>query len=281
MITCPAPRSFPFARFCVVPCLLLALSLSGRAALPAGFRALEESEYHAAGIDRRELDLEMEYPAGPKNRGIGEGWAVVSVTVDAQGHATDPFLVACSDKDFGQALLESVPSLKFQPARYRGVTVPGSCEVGYQFRYRSGGRGQHGFGFSAWGTSTGGMQVGGPLEVTSFNLFSGRKMKQEPAYAAVAEKTLDRPLEFTDVALPKLPAGYAAPGNGPVKVFVSFYIDETGKVHAPRVESAVAPELVASALMAVRTWSFQPPLAHGKPVLVQTARSVGFLPRTN
>ena len=67
-------------------------------------------------------------------------------------------------------------------------------------------------------------------------------------YLERAEKNLDRPLEFTDVALPKLPADYAAPAGKPVKVFVSFYIDEAGKVHSPRVESAVAPELVAGAL---------------------------------
>ena len=82
-------------------------------------------------------------------------------------------------------------------------------------------------------------------------------------------------------ALPKLPADYPSPGARPVKVFVSFYIDADGKARLPQAESAVAPELVERALSAVRTWSFKPPVAGGKPALVLTARSVGFVPRVN
>lgn len=274
----PARFRLPRTLLPVAVALGAATALAG-GNLPAGFQPLTESEYQAAGLSPNEPALKIEYPGSAANRGIGEGTAVVSVAIDAQGKVTDYMLVDCSDKAFGVALLDWVKVMKFQPATYRGVAVPGRCEVGYRFNYHSPSSGEHGFGFSAWGTSSGGLSTGA-LTMSQIDI-SGKKLPQKPELAPVAEKQLDQPLEFTDVALPKLPAGFTPSSGRPVKVFVSFYIDAEGKARLPQAESAVAPELVDRALSAVRQWSFKPPVAGGKPALVLTARSVGFVPRTN
>ncbi len=282
----PSSRSLPFRGRLGAAGLLLVLALPGavvlRAAnLPPGFAAPAESDFRAARIDPTEPELKIEFPGVALHRGIAAGTAVVSVAIDAQGRATDFLLVGCSDRAFGRALLDAVKPLKFQPAAYRGAAVPGRCDIGYRFEYHSAASGAHSYGFSAWGVTSGGLQVGAAMPVDLLDLFSGKSLPQKPAYVAVAERNLDQPLEFTDVALPKLPSGYAAPADKPVKVFVTFYIDEEGRVRMPTVESDAPPELVAGALKAVRMWSFRPPVAHGKPALVLTARPVGFLPRVN
>src|SRR6185312_3305462 len=60
---------------------------------------------------------------------------------------------------------------------------------------------------------------------------------------AVSENKLDAPLEYTDIALPRLPAGYKTTGDEKVRVYVIFFVDEQGKVRIPNVESAESPEL--------------------------------------
>jgi hypothetical protein len=268
------------------PVLLFALALAGlvsslpAAGLPAGFRPLDGTDYRPARISEREPELRVDFPGSASNRGIGEGEAVVSVGVDAEGRATDFLVVGCSDEAFGRTLLDWVKPLAFQPATLHGRAVPGRCEIGYRFQFHSNTGGAHGFGFSAWGSTSGGLNASA-LSVSLLDVFSGRELKKQPAYRPAAETELDRPLEFADVCLPRLPAGFSAPTDRPVKVFVSFYIDAEGRTRAPRVESEVAPELVAPALKAVSLWSFKPPVAHGKPALVLTARSVGFVPRTD
>lgn len=267
-----------FSRAWTWLCILLLAGLTGLPAanLPPGFRSLDEKEFSAAGLDPQAPELKIEFPAAARNRGLAEGWARLSVAVDAGGNAVDFILVGYSDPAFGRSLLEWVKPLKFQAAKYRGKAVPGTFEIGYQFQSGlDGGVGQS-FRFGACSSDSGEVMVASAVNV---DLFTQKATREKPAYDAVQEKHLDQPLEFVDVALPKIPRGYTPPSDKPVKVFVSFYIDEQGKVRAPRVESEATPEMIASALKAVSLWSFKPPLAQGKPALVLTARSVGFLPR--
>lgn len=242
-------------------------------------RLSDQGDYQGAKIDPKEPELSIEYPGAAINRGLSDGVALVSVAVDKEGHATDFLLVGCSDMIFGRTLLDWARTLKFQPATYRGVAVAGRCQVGYHFQYRIASSCDHRFGFSAWGSTTGGMEVGTAMTLDIFQYFSAKAGRQKPGYTAEAEKNLDAALELTELALPKLPVGYAAPTDHPVKVFVTFYIDEEGKVRLPQVESAAAPELIPAALRAVNMWNFKPATVKGKPTLVYTARAVGFFPR--
>jgi len=51
-------------------------------------------------------------------------------------------------------------------------------------------------------------------------------------------------------------------------VVVSLYIDEEGRVRAPRVDSSPSPLLVRNALLASHYWQFKPPTVKGRPALV-------------
>jgi hypothetical protein len=219
-----------------------------------------QANYRVAALDPHEPELSIVYPGAAATRGIVEGEAVVSVAINARGEATDFLITSHTDKAFGLALLDHVKPLKFQAARFAGTAVPGRTDIGYRFINRSGG-----------------------LGLTTFDAARRQSEGNKEAkisYTAVLEKELDLPLEFTDLALPKLPAGYPEPtDNKPVKVFVTFYIDEEGKVRLPNVESAAAPELIPGAIKAVGMWTFKPAMVKGKPALVYAGRPVSFLPR--
>jgi outer membrane biosynthesis protein TonB len=117
--------------------------------------------------------------------------------------------------------------------------------------------------------------VGNPLDAA--RLRNDKQRGTALAYSAVTASKLDHGLEFTNAVLPLLPANYPAADGRPVKVFVTFYVDEQGKVRVPNVESAAAPQLIPGAIHAVLQWSFKPPVMNGKPVLVFAGRSVGFV----
>lgn len=235
---------------------LFATSLTAEVNAP-GFPPFPKKQYQPAGLGPKEADLLIEFPGGATSRGVAKGNAVVSVMVDAGGKATDFLVVSCTDPSFGTALLEQAKVCGFQAAKFKGVAVPARFNLAYTFEAKN-------------------------MSMTSMDAARHRMddaMGVKQAFSAAAEKDIDRPLEFTNVGIPRLPEGFAAPGNDPVKVFVTFYVDEEGRVREPNVESAVAPELIPGAVAAVLTWSFKPPTVKGKPALVFCGRAVPFAPR--
>jgi len=224
---------------------------------PPGFPPFSADEYKPAGLSPKEPEVMIEYPGGAITRGIATGKAVVTVLVEADGKPTDFLMIGCTDKSFGMALLESAKTLKYQAAKFKGVAVPARYDLGYEFRTTS-------------------VSVD-PMEAARLKMekTSGVKMINMP----VMERELDQHLEFTNAALPQLPEGIKATEANPVKVSVTFYVDETGHVRAPHVESAIAPELIPGAIQAVLQWSFKPPLFKGKPTVVFAGRQVRFVPR--
>lgn len=238
--------------------MLAVSTVSGLRAADAFPKLSGQSDYQPARLDPKEPELEIVFPGAAQTKSIPEGTAVVSVAVNAQGQATDFLITSYTDKSFGLALLDHAKTVKYQAGTFRGVSVAGRYDLGYRFLNRSS------MGLNAVDAGRRKAEGSGAAKVQ---------------YDAVEEKNLDAPLEIVEVALPKLPPGYAAPTDHPVKVFVSFYIDEEGKVRLPQVDSAAAPELIPGALKAVSLWAFKPATVKGSPVLVYTGRPVGFLPR--
>ena len=223
---------------------------------PPGFPAFGPGEYVQARLGSREPDIQIEFPGGALSRGLSGGSAAVSVLVDAQGKAVDAIVTAYTDPAFGKALYDHVQSLSYDPAKLKGTPVPSRVEIGYRFTGTA---------------SIDAMQAAR----NKFDSVNGAPV----IFSATPESKLDHPLEFTNVALPKVPVGYPTVDDKPVKVFVTFYIDQEGQVHAPNVESSASPALVAGAIKAVRQWTFKPATAGGKTVLVFAGKSVGFVPR--
>lgn len=244
--------------------LIVAISLFSAPGLtagvnPPGFPPFPSGHYQPAGLGPKVAKILIKYPNGTANRGIMTGSAVVSISVDAAGKATDYLVVGYTDKVFGPALVEEAKTLTYQPAKLNGVAVPARYDLGYTFSPEL-----------------------TRVEVTAqdaVRLRSDKDREAKLAYAAVAEKNLDRPLELTNAALPRLPEGYQPADKKETKIFVTFYIDEDGHVRAPNVESAAAPELIPRAIEAILLWSFKPPLVKGSPALVFTGRAMRFMPR--
>lgn len=254
---------FPLVRFtwsslmlAVAICLL---PLLGRAAgvNPPGFPPFAADDYQSARLSPKEPEVVIDYPGGAVTRGIAQGTAVVSVLVDAEGNATDFLVISCTDLSFGAKLLDQAKVLKYQAAKLKGVAIPARYDLAYEFKSFT----------------------------TAVNPMDAARHKGEKAagikmvYKPVAEKELDHPLEITNAALPQLPEGMSATETNPVKVFVTFYVDEYGHVRTPNVESAVSPQLIPGAISAISQWSFKPPQVKGKPALVFVGRAIRFVPR--
>ena len=235
--------------------LLLATNIAV-GANPPGFPPFAKGEFTPADLGPKEPDLLIDFPGAAANRGIAKGSAVVNVLVDSDGKATDYLVIGCTDLSFGRKLLDQAKGISFQAAKFKGVAVPSRYRLGYTFNSKS--------------------AAINPMEAARNRMEETTGVKL--VYSAVAEKDIDGNLEFLNVALPELPEGYPVTGKDPIKVFVTFYIDEDGHARVPNVESAAAPELIPGAIAAVRQWSFKPVKAKGKPALVFTGRPVRFMP---
>jgi hypothetical protein len=254
---------FPAARFSwstlMLAVAVAVMPLTGRTAgaNPPGFPPFSAAEFEPARLSPKEPEVVIEFPGGATTRGIAIGTAAVSVLVDADGSATDFLVIGCTDLAFGTKLLEHANLLKYQAAKFKGVAVPARFELAYEFKSFS----------------------------TAVNAMDAARQRMEKTagvklvYKPVMEKQLDHPLEITNAALPQLPEGFTATEKNPVKVFVTFYIDEYGHVRVPNVESASSPELMPGAISAISRWSFKPPQVKGKPALVFVGRSIRFVPR--
>jgi hypothetical protein len=234
----------------------LLLHAATNAVAADAFPPLSPRDYKPSALGPREPELRIDFPGAATARGIPKGSAVVAVLVDADGKPAEFQLIGYTDKAFGAALLEHARSRTYQPAKFKGTAVPGRFDLGYRFESPN--------------------AALNPMEASRqrFNQAGGTL-----EYTAVPESKLDHPLEFANVALPRLPAGYDPHGRPRVAVSVTFYVDESGQVRVPTIQSADSATLFAPAIAAVRQWSFKPPTLGGKPVLVFAGRAVVFLPR--
>jgi hypothetical protein len=217
-----------------------------------------KKDVKAPGFADSSPPLDLFYPGKAYNEGVTEGDATVGVMLDEKGRPTDFLLLRYTKQYFGEALLEQARQQDYAPRRVKGVAVPGRFNFSYRFVPTI------------------------ILELNSFNAIEERTQEIEGGPRMIYEPHLERELDggglaSTAGAVALLPAGYEAPKGKVVKAFVSFYVDETGRVRLPNVESAASPLLIPNALKAVAHWHFQPPTVKGKPVLVFTLWTVTFV----
>jgi hypothetical protein len=241
-------------------CLLL-VGLGLTFALSPAARAAEEpphfkdGEFHPAGLGPREPQLRVDYPDAARVRGVAHGFAEVSVLIDADGKPLDFLVTGESDSAFGRQFVDYLETRAFQAATLQGVPVPARCAFTYRF------------------------EAGDKTGMSAFEASESRSSmgKAKASRAAVTESKLDHRLQVLEGAVPTQPKGFAAPA-GPVKVFVTFFIDETGQVRVPNVESASSPQLLPPVIAALSTWKFKPPTVGGKPAIVFVGRTLPVAP---
>jgi TonB family protein len=244
-------------RLAMATALLLPSFAAGAEKPSASFAPFSKRDYTPAALGPREPELKVDFPGSAMMRGVGAGRATVAVQVDERGKPIDFLVVSHTYPAFGDALLDHVRTLSYQPARWKKQPIPSRVDIAYQF------------------------EVPTVVSVIDSSLrLSESVTGVKPAFQALTEKHLDRELEFTHAVLPLLPEEFSPPDEKPVRVFVTFFIDEQGRVRIPNVESAAHGALIPHAVRAVQQWTFKPPTAKGAPVLVFVGRPVRFLPRT-
>lgn len=214
-----------------------------------------------AEFSDKSAPIDLFYPGEAYNDGVTEGDATVGVMLDERGKATDYLLIRYTKKYFGDALMREAHLQLFNPRRIKGVAVPGRFNFGHRFVPTI------------------------VIQMTSFNAIEERATEIEGGPRAVYEPHLEREidhggLERTEATVAFIPDGFEAPPGKPVKAFVSFYVDEKGRVRLPNVEGASSPILIPNAVKAIEHWEFKPPTLKGKPVLVFAIWTVSFEPFT-
>ena len=233
------------------------MKVSGGPALK-DFSFPEKDAVTAPSFPANDPLIKVQFPGTAFFEGVATGRATVGVMLDQAGRPLDFLLIRYTRTYFGQALLEEAKDRGYSPKRLSGLAVPGPFTFSYHFEP--------------------------PEGLTNISSFEAADRRLEEVqggagfvYEPHREAELDGgQLELIQVKIPVLPAHLVQPDRRPVRVLVSFYVDEQGRVRLPEVESALAPELVAHALHALQQWAFKPPTIKAKPVLVHAMRAVTF-----
>ena len=230
---------------------VVALALGAFTGLPAAEAApAPSSKPRKAGLDPHGPVFTVQFPDAARARGISQGHAAASVLVDGSGRPVDFLVTSETDAAFGRALVDELRTATFQPATQQGVPVPARCAFSYEFTTQ------------------------GATGLTVLDAVDSRTSlgKPKPTFAPVAEAKLDHPLEIIEGSVPTLPPDFPVTDK-PVKVSVTFFVDETGQVRTPNIESASPPQVFAAVIAALATWKCKPPTAGGKPALVFAGRT--------
>lgn len=197
-----------------------------------------------------------QYPAALILSGITRGYAVIAVSIDAEGNVRDALPLAYTQPQLARASMEALREWKFIPARLDGNPVP--VQTDFRFDYTL---------------------EGAVISANIVNHFFFDNIENAGDNVAIYEPgrpaRLDSPLVRVAGAAPKYARDAERAGvRGTVQV--SFYVDETGAVRLPSVEAGSDPYLMEQAVEAVRGWKFEAPTIRGTPVIVAARQEFKF-----
>lgn len=236
--------------------LLFAASLG---ALTPAFAAASAPEYQSMKIIQT---THLTFPYKARNLGMHEGQASVAIAVDENGRMTDCLVTSYSFPAFAEAAEAALKKWEFEPARVDGQARPATMNVRFNFENE--------------GMVVVSLDVGTFVEQWNYRLNPGLY-----SFGACTMRELDRIPTPKKIVHPAYPAS-ATPVNETVTVAVHFYIDTEGHVRmaaATRETLAAHEVLAAAAVRAVEQWEFEPPLSHGRPVLVAARQEFRFHPQ--
>jgi len=186
--------------------------------------------------------VEPRFPAMAEDQGIWTGLATVAVAWEGDGSPSDVVVLRDNDPSFGNAAREAA-------SQWRRPPSPGVREVTvYELKF---------------------MKFG--VVVSRSNMVSARtaeKQALDPAPLRVPSSgQLDTPLKAISQPMPEFPA--AAKGHwDEARVVVEFYVDENGRVRAPAIREATAPEFATEALNVLQRWQYETPRKNGQPAVM-------------
>lgn len=198
------------------------------------------------------------FPHEMMQMGVREGEVRIAFSVDRQGNVDDCLAVEYTNSEFARVSVGALRRWKFEPARFRGEPIAVVSELNVSFETR--------------GTVVVSLTSSESIAAMMYSL-----TKDHDAYRPRTLKELDRiptPIAAPSPAFPARLAQTGATGQ----VTVSFFIDETGAVRLPSVDSNDDADLGAFAIDALKNWKFEPPTCKGRPVLVRATQRFNFRP---
>lgn len=196
---------------------------------------------------------EISVPFPLLGRHLVFGYAEVLFVVDEQGAPAEFVVLKETHPAFGDAIIQSIRKVKFEPARVNDEIVSSRVIFRNYFHFVGGAAIRH----------------------ATEKVPSKSELEQTATTMVHALEELDQPLTAVEKVAPEYPAALleAALGGG---VLVEFYVAEDGSVKAPAIISSSHEMFSESALGAVRNWKFNPPLISGKPVTVVARQQLSF-----
>ena len=234
-----------------VPALVLSLF----AALPAVGESTGESAVTPLRLIRGDPPV---FPHEMVQMGVRDGEARIAFSVDREGNVDDCLAIAYTNSEFARVSLAALRRWKFEPARFHGAPIAVVSELNVSFETH--------------GTVVVSLT---PSETVAAMMYA--LTKDQDAYRPRTLKELDRiptPIAAPSPAFPARIAKAGVTGH----VTVSFFIDETGAVRLPSVDSSDDADLGAFAIDALKNWKFEPPTCKGRPVLVRATQRFNFRP---
>jgi TonB family protein len=197
------------------------------------------------------------YPPVLQLEGITRGRAVMALSIDAEGRVKDILPLAYTDRRFARVSEEALREWRFAPARYNGEPVPVQLELRLDF------------------TLEGAVVTANITDHYIFDRFENAG-HNALSYQPIGRSKADHAPVLVSGGKPGY-ATIAAKEGIAGRVTVRFYIDETGAVRLPAIETAGNPYLMDQAISAVRTWKFEPITSRGQPVLVVARQEFNFV----
>lgn len=213
-----------------------------------------------AALNRQALRIiATEDPVFPQvllNQGVTRGHAQVLINVNPGGELVDWYVVGYSRPEFAEAAVTAIRKWRFDPGRLNGEAISVTTEV--LFRYE------------------GGRVMFAQTAGTTLSAFVDDREPNRD-YRIAGLHNLDRQPVPRFSKKPSYPESLEKAGvTG--QVLIEFIIDDQGRVRLPTVVSADHVELASLAIVAIKEWTFYPPLQGGVPVATRAQQRFNFGP---
>jgi len=181
------------------------------------------------------------------------GSATVRVPCNTGWPDVCPEIIRNSYKNLGYALAAAARYYTSEPKLWNGKPVAGMLTIKFDFN-----------------------PANPDLHLTPKTMQLLADETQNPG-KIIPEDKLDSPLNYRQTQIPN-PASLPLYVNGELKgvTIVEFLVDETGRVHLPRIIQTNMPEIAYILMQGISMRAYDPPMQNGKPVVARAREEVNF-----
>ena len=221
------------------------------------------------GTDASEvLDYTMpKFPPELIGAKMGDGEAVVVITIDDHGKVDDSLALEATNDAFANAAISAVSEWLFKPISAIAANSAMSSSAMSDATTSSPRREVLQFNFKRSGVVTTMTHSDAAKDA-----FVGTR---GPEVRTVAWNALDSAPRPIKVDMPQLPLSTSAKREK-TPLVINFVIDRQGHVRVPVIRGAADPALAKAVLSAVKTWRYTPPMQQKQAVAVEVTNALVF-----